>query len=465
MNKKKKAISPFSFQSYSGLNTDLYELTMAAVYFERQMNERATFSLFIRSYPRKRSYFVSAGLAQAVDFLQRMCFSAEELDYLESLKMFKPNFLNYLEKFRFTGDVRAIPEGRLFFANEPLLEVEAPLIEAQIVETALINILHFQVMIATKASRCFQAAQGRQLIDFSLRRTHSLEAGLYVARASYLAGFAGTSNLLAGGFFSIPVFGTMAHSYVLSFDQEIEAFRAYADVFPERTILLIDTYDTVAGAKKAAAVGREMAEKDKALAGVRLDSGSMATLSKQVRKILNKAGLSQTKILASGAFDEYKIKEVVDKGAEIDAFGVGTKMGVSADAPYFDMAYKLVEYAGREVLKLSPGKTTLAGGKQVWRFYDRRGRFHHDVLSLKEEFISGGEPLLQTVLEQGQIKNCLPSLEEIRRTFQNDFSRLPEKFKSIDLEGPPYPVRLSPQLKRCQQKLINEVRKKELGES
>lgn len=465
MNRRQKSFYHFNFPSFSALNTDLYELTMAAVYFERQMNQRATFSLFIRSYPRQRSYFVSAGLAQAVDFLQNMRFSTEELDYLDSLKMFKPNFLTYLEKFRFRGDVRAIPEGRLFFAHEPLVEVEAPLIEAQIVETSLINILHFQVMVATKAARCFQAAQGRQLIDFSLRRTHSLEAGLYVARASYIAGFAGTSNLLAGHLFNIPVYGTMAHSFISSFDQEIEAFRAYADLFPERTVLLIDTYDTITGAKKAVKIGREMASKGQDLVGVRLDSGPMASLSKRVRKILNKAGLSRTKILASGAFDEYKIKEAIDRGAEIDAFGVGTKMGVSADAPYFDMAYKLVEYAGREVLKLSPGKTTLAGGKQVWRFYDQRGNFHHDVLSLKEEIVPGGEPLLQTVLEQGQIKTPLPSLEEIRGTFQADFSRLPARFKSIVSEVPSYPVRLSPQLRRRQRKLVSEVRKKELGES
>ncbi len=465
MKKRPNDFSLVKFSSMSALNTDLYELTMAAVYFERQMNERATFSLFIRSYPPNRTYFVSAGLAQAINFLENISFSAEDLAYLESLKMFQPDFLTYLERFRFTGDVRAIPEGRLFFVNEPLLEIEAPLIEAQIVETALINILHFQVMIATKASRCFQAARGRQLIDFSLRRTHSLEAGLYVARASYIAGFAGTSNLLAGRLFGLPVYGTMAHSFISSFDQEIEAFRAYADIFPERTIFLIDTYDTIAGAKKAAQIGREMAAQGYNLAGVRLDSGSMASLSRRVRKILDEAGLSRTKILASGAFDEYKIKEVLDRGAAIDAFGVGTKMGVSADAPYFDMAYKLVEYAGREVLKLSPGKTTLAGGKQVWRFYDRRGKFHHDVLSLKEELIPGGEPLLQAIMEKGKVKVSLPSLEEIKRTFQDDFSRLPERFKSIDLEVSPYLVRLSPELRKRQQKLVREVRKKELGES
>jgi len=450
---------------YSALNTDLYELTMSAVYFERGMNEPATFSLFIRDYPPRRNYFVAAGLAQAIAFLQHMSFSEEDLAYLEGLNLFRPEFLDYLKKFKFTGQVRAIPEGRLFFANEPLLEVEAPLIEAQLVETALINILHFQVMVATKAARCFYAARGRPLIDFSLRRTHSLEAGLYVARASYIAGFAGTSNVLAGRLFGLPVYGTMAHSFILSFDQEIEAFRAYAQAFPERTILLIDTYDTLVGAQKAAQVGQELAKRGIRLAGVRLDSGSMAALSRKVRRILDEAGLKETKILASGAFDENKINDVLKRRAAIDSFGVGTKMGVSADAPYLDMAYKLVEYAGREVLKLSPGKATLAGGKQVWRFYDRRNKFHHDVLSLKEEDLAGGESLLKDFLKEGKVKLTLPSLEEIRRTFEFDFSRLPEKYKALGPQPPFYPVRLSPQLKRLQREVVNEVREKELGES
>ncbi len=361
--------------------------------------------------------------------------------------------------------MRALPEGRLFFAGEPLLEVETPLIEAQIVETVLINLLHFPVTIASKAARCFYAAQGRELIDFSLRRTHGLEAGLHVARASYIAGFAGTSNVLAGRLYGIPVYGTMAHSFVSSFNREIDAFRAYATSFPDRTILLIDTYDTVLGARKAAQVGQSMAKRGKRLGGVRLDSGAMASLSRRVRRILDRAGLSQTKILASGGFDEHKIKEVVEAGAAIDAFGVGTKMGVSSDAPYLDMAYKMVEYAGRDVLKLSPGKATLVAGKQVWRFYDQKGRLHHDVISLKDETIEGGEPLLLTILRQGQLTQPWPSLEESREVFKNDFSKLPEKFKSIDDKAPYYPVRLSSLLRQRQKRMINLVKKKELSES
>lgn len=463
MSNGKKA-NPRSF-FYSALNTDLYELTMAAVYFEKGMNERATFSLFIRDYPPKRSYFVAAGLAEAIDFLQKLSFSGEDLDYLAGLKIFRLDFLDFLEKFKFKGDVRALPEGQIFFAHEPLLEVEAPLIEAQIVETALINILHFQVLIATKASRCFHVAHGRDLIDFSLRRTHSLQAGLYVARASYIGGFIGTSNVLAGRIYGLPVYGTMAHSFVSSFEHEFEAFQAYAEIFPERTVLLIDTYDTLAGAKKAALIGQEMAKRGYQLAGVRLDSGEMASLSRRVRRILDKAGLKQTKILASGAFDEYKISQVLKKNACLDAFGVGTKMGVSADAPYFDMAYKLVEYAGREVLKLSPGKATLPGSKQVWRFYNRQGYYRHDVLSLKDEFIEGGQPLLKLYIKEGELQLPLPSLEEIRNNFLAEFAKLPKKFKSLNFKGKFYPVRLSPQLRRRQKEIIDQIKEKELGES
>lgn len=453
------------FSLLSALNIDLYELTMAACYWEQGMNDRATFSLYIRDYPPSRRYYVAAGLADAVEFLLNISFSSEDLEYLESLKVFRPDFLSWLGKLRFRGDVRAIPEGRLFFADEPVLEIEGPLIEAQLVETMLINILHHEVLIATKASRCFQAARGRQLIDFSLRRTHGLDAGLKVARASFIAGFAGTSNVLAGRLYGLPVYGTMAHSFVSSFNQETEAFRAYAATFPEKTILLIDTYDTLAGAKKAAEVGLEMARSGKKLSGVRLDSGEIAKLSRAVRQILDEAGLKETKILASGAFDEYKINEVIEKGAAVDAFGVGTKMGVSSDAAYLDMAYKMVEYAGREVLKLSPGKTTLVAGKQVWRFYDRRGRLHHDIISLKEEVVPGGEPLLQLVLKEGQLIKPLPSLLEAQATFLADFARLPEKYKVLSPAGSLYPVKLSPELRRRQKKLVSLVKRKELGES
>ncbi len=453
------------FSLLSLLNIDLYELTMAACYWERGMNERATFSLYIRDYPASRRYYVAAGLEDAVEFLLNMSFSPEEVEYLDSLKLFRPDFLDWLANLRFRGDVRAIPEGRIFFADEPLLEVEGPLIEAQLVETMLLNILHFEVLIATKASRCFQAARGRQLIDFSLRRTHGLDAGLKVARASFIAGFVGTSNVLAGQLYGLPVYGTMAHSFVSSFDQEAEAFRAYAATFPEKTVLLLDTYDTLAGARKAAEVGVEMARSGKKLSGVRLDSGPIPKLSRAVRRILDKAGLKETKILASGAFDEYKIHEVIEKGAAVDAFGVGTKMGVSADAAYLDMAYKMVEYAGREVLKLSPGKSTLVGGKQVWRFYDKRGKLHHDVISLKEEAVQGGEPLLHPVLKEGRLVKPLPPLPDVQATFFAEFARLPEKYKALLPSGSFYPVRLSPELRRRQQKKVTQVRRKELGES
>jgi len=274
--------------------------------------------------------------------------------------------LHYLSTLRFTGDVFAIPEGRIFFKDEPILEITAPIIEAQLVEPFVINVINFQTTIATKASRCVYAARGRKLVDFSLRRTQGVDAGLKVARASYIVGFGGTSNVLAGKLYNIPVFGTMAHSFITSFKKEIDAFRAFSKIFPQNTVLLIDTYDTIIGAHKAAIIGKELLYQGKKLKGVRLDSGDMAPLSKEVRQVFKEAGLNNVMIFASGGFDEYKIAKVLEQGAEIDAFGVGTKMGVSADAPYTDIAYKLVEYDGRPVLKLSMGKKTLVGQKQAF---------------------------------------------------------------------------------------------------
>lgn len=447
---------------------DLYELTMAASYFEHQMFEPATFSLFIRNYPPSRRYFISAGLVEVLSYLEDLKFTPEDLKYLEETGLFKSDFLSYLEKFSFRGDVCAIPEGRLFFVNEPLLEIRAPLIEAQIVETFVINAMNFQSMIATKASRCVHAAWPRGLVDFSLRRTHGTDAGLKVARASFIGGFIGTSNVLAGKIYRIPIFGTMAHSFITSFENEIDAFRAFAHTFPENTVLLVDTYDTISGAKIAAEVGKEMAREGKKLKGVRLDSGDMARLSREVKNMLRKAGLEKATIFASGGFDEYKIKKVLDQGGDIDSFGVGTKMGVSADAPYFDMAYKMVQYAGRPVLKLSPGKTTLASGKQVFRFTTSKGKLRRDVIGLRDDNLRGGEPLLKKVMSKGKITASLPSLPQIQKRFLDEFSKLDEKYKSIDEEGRKYPVGLSVRLKSLQAQLVQRLKNgksHELGES
>ena len=444
------------------LLTDLYELTMAASYHEHSMYEPATFSLIIREYPPSRRYFVSAGLADVLLYLENLRFTPDDLEYLEKTNLFKPEFLSYLENLRFTGDVQAIPEGRLFFADEPILEVTAPLIEAQIIETFIINAVNLQVLVATKASRCVHAAWPRKVVDFSLRRTQGMDAGLKVARASFIGGFSGTSNVLAGKIYGIPIYGTMAHSYVASFEREIDAFRAYARTFPKSTILLVDTYDTLSGTRKASEVGKEMAQKGEKLKGVRLDSGDIARLSRGVRKILQRDGLQEAMIFASGGFDEYRIRDVLIHGGEVDSFGVGTKMGVSADAPYSDMAYKMVKYAGRPVLKLSPGKMTIVSDKQVCRFLDSRGKLRRDVLGLRDEKTEGAEPLLKQVMERGKVIGEQPLLPEIQGTFLDEFSRLDEKYKSLEGEGNDFPVSLSPRLKRLQKRVVDEVRKKEL---
>lgn len=447
------------------LFTDLYELTMAASYYDHGMFEPATFSLFIRKYPTSRRYFISAGLADVLDYLKDLKFASDDLNYLEETGLFKPGFLSYLEKFRFTGDVFAIPEGRLFFVNEPIIEITAPLIESQIVETFIINAINLQVMIATKASRCVHVAWPRKLVDFSLRRTHGIDAGMKVARASFIGGFEGTSNVLAGKIYGIPIFGTMAHSFVISFEKEIDAFRAFAQSFPENVVLLVDTYDTVSGTVKAAEVGREMALKGQKLKGVRLDSGDIALLSRKVRKILKRTGLRETTIFASGAFDEYKIQRILDQAGDIDSFGVGTKMGVSADAPYLDMAYKLVKYAGRPVLKLSPEKITLASEKQIFRFTTSKGKLKRDVIGLREDKLEGGEPLLNRVMTRGKVISEFSDLFHIQKVFLDEFSKLDFKLKSLEKKETEYRVSLSPKLKSLQSRIVNTIKAKELGES
>lgn len=447
------------------LFTDLYELTMAASYYDHGMFEPATFSLFIRKYPTSRRYFISAGLADVLDYLKDLKFTSDDLNYLDETGLFKPGFLSYLEKFRFTGDVFAIPEGRLFFVNEPIIEITAPLIESQIVETFIINAINLQVMIATKASRCVHVAWPRKLVDFSLRRTHGIDAGMKVARASFIGGFEGTSNVLAGKIYGIPIFGTMAHSFVICFEKEVDAFRAFAQSFPENVVLLVDTYDTVSGTVKAAEVGREMALKGQKLKGVRLDSGDIALLSRKVRKILKRTGLRETTIFASGAFDEYKIQRILDQAGDIDSFGVGTKMGVSADAPYLDMAYKLVKYAGRPVLKLSPEKITLASEKQIFRFTTSKGKLKRDIIGLREDKLEGGEPLLNRVMTRGKVISEFSDLFHIQKIFLDEFSKLDFKLKSLEKKETEYRVNLSPKLKSLQSKIVNTLKATELGES
>lgn len=441
----------------AALFTDLYELTMAQGYFREGMSSEASFSLFVRPSRVRRSFLVSAGLEDVLRYLHGFRFTPFAIDYLHSTGTFAADFLDFLGTLRFTGRVRAIPEGRLYFHHEPVLEVTAPIIEAQIIETLVINQVNLQSLIATKAARCTWAARGRALVDFSLRRAHGTDAGMKAARSSHIAGFASTSNVLAGRAYGLPIAGTMAHSFVTSFEREINAFRAYAESFPDDTVLLIDTYDTIAAAHKAATVGREMEAHGHRLRAVRLDSGDLLKLSLEVRRILDDAGLQYVRILASGGLDEYSVDSLVQGGAAIDAFGIGTRMAVSGDAPWLDAAYKLVRYAGRPVRKLSEGKESLPGEKQVFRLRDSNGRLRGDVLALAEEAppAPDAEPLLQTVMERGEPTSEAPPLSVLRERFREEFAALDDRHKRLR-RPTRYPVRLSRGLQRLRQELSRQ---------
>lgn len=449
--------------NHSALLTDLYELTMAQGYFQCKKLEPATFSLFIRKYPPERGYFVAAGLEDVLDFLEGFSFGDQDIDYLRSTGIFAAEFLDFLRGLRFTGAVWAVPEGRLVFKDEPILEVSAPIIEAQLVETFIINQVNLQTMIATKASRCVHAAQGRAVIDFSLRRTQGIDAGMKAARASYLAGCSSTSNVLAGHRYGIPIVGTMAHSFISSFEREIDAFRSFAASFPTNCILLIDTYDTLAGARKAVTVAREMARRGHHLRGVRIDSGDLLALGREVRSILDESGLKDVKIVGSGGLDEYDLAALADGQAPYDSYGVGTKMGVSADAPWLDIAYKLVEHGGRSVMKTSTGKVSLPGAKQIFR-YCRESRLRKDLLGLRGESYPGAEPLLQKAMDHGKRIAPSPSLEDLKTRFLAEYESLDEGVRSIR-SPEEYPVDLSPGLRDLLEKTQGQVYQTELGES
>src|SRR3990170_4858602 len=459
-----KSFLDFQTEENMSMFTDLYELTMCASYFDNKKFKPATFDLFIRRFPENRSYFLFAGLEQALLFLKSVKFTEEHLSYLKK-QGFDQQFLDYMRDFKFTGDVWAVPEGTVAFPCEPLIRVTAPIIEAQLVETFLLNTVNLQTMIATKASRVVIAAKGKSIVEFGLRREHGIDAGMKVARCSYIAGCQGTSNVLAGLSYGIPVFGTMAHSFVMSYEKEIDAFRAFAKTFPNKSTLLIDTYDDIAGAEKAATVAKELAKKGCRLDGVRLDSGDLTKISKKVRKLLDKKGLRYVRIFASGDLDEFKVAELLKNDAKIDSFGVGTKMGTSADKPYVDVIYKLCETMNEKgsfspIMKLSEGKVTLPGRKQVYRFKDKQGNFERDVIALTDEKVNG-EPLLIKVMEKGEIIYDLPSLDEIRATAADNLSKLPEKYKELT-NAPEYPVELSRDLERLIRKLKRKLVKTEI---
>ena len=417
----------------AALFTDFYELTMGAAYLREGLNGPATFSLFVRRLPADRDFLVAAGLADALAFLQGFRVTTKAVEYLRALGRFDDEFLDFLRELRFTGSVRAVPEGTVLFAEEPLLEVTAPLIEAQLVETAVINICHLQTMLASKAVRSVLAAGGRPVVDFGLRRAHGTDAGMKAARCAYLAGAVATSNVLAAAEYDIPPAGTMAHSFVAAFPSEIEALRAFARAFPGGTTLLIDTYDTVAAAHKTVTVAREMEERGERLGAVRLDSGDLAALSRAVRGVLDAAGLGYVRIFASGGLDEAQIAALLAQGAPIDAFGVGTRMDVSADAPYMDMAYKLVRVHDRDVLKLSEGKATWPGEKQVYRFLGPDGRWARDVVALREEPAPAPEaqPLLETVMADGRMSAPPVALSAARDRCGQQVAALPETLRDV----------------------------------
>lgn len=434
-----------------GLATDLYELTMAAAYFEHGMTgQTATFELFVRSLPSHRGYLVVAGLEQAIEYMTHLQFDINALEYLRSVPAFQqvsPAFWEYLAALRFTGDVNAMPEGTVAFANEPLLQVTAPLIEAQMVETALLAIVNHQTLIATKAARIVEAAEGRAVVEFGARRAHGFEAATYGARAAVIGGCVGTSNVLAGREFGIPVYGTAAHSFTMSFSREIDAFRAFHESFPGHDTLLIDTYDTLEGARRATQVGE--------IAGVRLDSGDLAALSIHVRQILDEAGLTGAHIIASGDLDEDRIAALLEAGARIDLFGVGTELITSRDAPALGGVYKLVaiEENGhrRPVRKLSHEKATLPEAKQVYRRRDDRGCPTGDVLALATETVPG-EPLLRPAIRAGARVQASVPLTELQARARAEREVLPEAVRRRH-DPASYPVTVSPELAAIAERL------------
>jgi nicotinate phosphoribosyltransferase len=399
------------------------------------------FEFFIRKRPARRNFFIAAGLEQVLDFLQGLRFSAEELAWIDSHGAFRPAFVDYLAGLHFTGEVHAMAEGTVFFPNEPILRVTAPLPQAQLVETRLINLLHFQTLIASKAVRSVLAAPGKLLVDFGLRRAHGAEAGLLAARAGYLAGLSGTSTVLAGPVFGIPVFGTMAHSFIEAHDSEADAFEHFARSLPASVVLLIDTYDTESAADKVVELAARLKPAGIHIKGVRLDSGDLAQHARRVRRILDAGGLTDTTIFASGNLDEIILRDLLAQGAPIDGFGVGTHLDTSSDAPYLDCAYKLQEYAGKARRKRSEGKATWPGRKQVYRRADADGILCGDSVTLEGD-PQDGAPLLEAVMCGGTRLAAPPPLAAVRGRVQEQLTQLPAAMRRLE-PAPDYPVSIA----------------------
>ncbi len=441
--------------SHQSLAVDLYELTMAAGYFHHNYNPTVTFELFVRKLPITRNYLIASGIEQAVKYVASLKFSNEEINYIKSLpvmKDVKPDFFEYLREYKFSGNVFGLKEGELVFGDEPILQIQAPLIEAQILETFLLTTINFQTAVASKASRVVQVAQSdgkfRTILEFGSRRAHGPEAGVLAARAAYIAGCAGTSNVLAGYRYGIPLYGTAAHSWTLAFDNELQAFRKYSEVFPDSSVYLIDTFNTLKGAKRATETGYKVL-------GVRIDSGDLETSSKDVRKILDANKLSDTIIVLSGDLNEYKIENLVKNNTPVDSFGVGTQLATSEDAPSLSVVYKLVEVEkdNRHLYraKISPGKIMYPGKKQIYREL-RGNHFVRDLIVLDgEEGIPGNKLLIQYV-KNGEVVNSYPVLNEIRDYVKENLQKLPNEFLSLNKKVD-YKVEFSGRLK----KLLSDI--------
>jgi nicotinate phosphoribosyltransferase len=431
-------------QHFPALFTDLYEVTMAQAYMAEHMSGTAVFETLFRKLPQGRSYVMAAGLSDVLDFLEAFQFQQEDIDYLRGLRLFTEEFLQSLSAVRFTGEVWAVPEGTAVFPNEPIVQVIAPILEGQLVETFVVNQIHLQSVIASKAARVVEAARGRMVVDFGARRAHGTDAALKVARAGYLAGIAGTSNLLAAREYGIPAFGTMAHSFIQAFDIELDAFDAFARLYPGTT-LLVDTYDTLHGVDHVIELAKRRNDFD--VAAIRLDSGDLGALSKAARAKLDAAGLNQVEIVASSGLDEYRIAALMDDGCPIDAFAVGTKLAVAQDAPSLDMAYKLVEYDGAGRTKFSSGKVIYPGRKQVVRRLDH-GVFAGDTIGKPDEHLAG-EPLLVPVMKNGRrLPQHDPGLQASRNWARQQLDLLPPQLRSLEPTGWSYPVDVSPEITR-----------------
>ncbi len=436
------------------LFTDLYELTMMQAYYNEHLTQDAVFSLFVRRLPHRRNYLIACGLDTILHYLETVRFSDEDCAYLASLGIFADDFLTYLKGFRFTGDVYAVREGTPIFPNEPIIEVVAPLPVAQIVETFVMNQIHVQTVLASKAQRVVTAADGRSVVDFGPRRMHGIDAALKAARAFYIGGVTATSNVLAGRRYGVPVAGTMAHSYIQAHESEPSAFRAFIDLYPETT-LLVDTYDTLDGVQNVIDLARESAD-DFAVKAIRLDSGDLGQLANDSRKMLDDAGLKDVEVFASGGLDEYAISNLVADGAPIDGFGVGTRMGVSSDAPDLDIAYKLCEYAGKGRLKFSSGKPILPGRKQVFR-HESDDSDVRDVIGRANEDLPG-RSLLTAVMQKGErLPNSFVSLKDIRSFAITQLSRLPERIRQLAPAEQPYEVKVSDALSESQRQIASEA--------